>query len=200
VVFERAPLIDGGRAGGATTTNLNIANVQTNEPTVSAGCHQQLRRGDQRGGRAFGSIAGRHYQPAGQSACHRPAAMPLSPLARRALCRGLPLVFQWRGLTNGGRISGASSATLTIAGVQTNDGGAGYQVVVTNNYGSATSSWLRSPSMRVQSPGNRRVRRSCWQQRHLHRHCGWLRIGLPMALQRHAIVDGNRISAALHRC
>jgi hypothetical protein len=43
-------------------------------------------------------------------------------------------------LTNGGRISGASSATLTIASVQTNDSGAGYQVVVTNIYGSATSS------------------------------------------------------------
>jgi hypothetical protein len=42
-------------------------------------------------------------------------------------------------IANGGRISGATSATLTISNTQTNDDAA-YQVIVTNVYGSETSS------------------------------------------------------------
>lgn len=42
-------------------------------------------------------------------------------------------------LINGGRVSGADSATLTISNVQAGDYGL-YQVVVTNNYGMVTSS------------------------------------------------------------
>src|SRR5208283_5717638 len=54
-----------------------------------------------------------------------------------------PLRYQWQtngtGLLNGGRISGATNATLIISNVQTNDSG-GYSVVVTNFGGSVTSS------------------------------------------------------------
>ena len=50
--------------------------------------------------------------------------------------------FQWRyngtNLANGGRISGANGATLTIAGLLTTDSG-NYNVVVTNLYSAATS-------------------------------------------------------------
>lgn len=56
---------------------------------------------------------------------------------------GSALNFQWRrGTTNlvdGGAISGANSATLTITGVTAGDAGADYNCVVSNGCGSATS-------------------------------------------------------------
>ena len=54
-----------------------------------------------------------------------------------------PLAYQWRvngaSLANGGNVSGAASATLSLANVQLWDAGS-YSVVVTNSYGSVTSS------------------------------------------------------------
>jgi alpha-tubulin suppressor-like RCC1 family protein len=54
-----------------------------------------------------------------------------------------PMSFQWffnqTPLTNGGRISGATSLTLAISGVQTNDGG-NYELVASNFVGVTTSS------------------------------------------------------------
>ncbi len=56
---------------------------------------------------------------------------------------GAGLRYQWRkggnNLANGGRVSGASSATLTITATQAGDAG-NYDVVVSNVSGSATSS------------------------------------------------------------
>ncbi len=53
-----------------------------------------------------------------------------------------PLSYQWQkdggDLSNGGRISGATSTTLQISSVNSGDAG-DYQCVVTNPYGSATS-------------------------------------------------------------
>jgi len=52
------------------------------------------------------------------------------------------LIYHWQrgttNLVNGGRISGATNATLTVTGVLTNDAGS-YHVIVTNLYGSVTS-------------------------------------------------------------
>ena len=54
----------------------------------------------------------------------------------------LPLSYQWRrqgtNLVDGGNLSGVTTTNLVIANVQLADA-AGYTVVVTNNYGSATS-------------------------------------------------------------
>ncbi|MEI6569367.1 MAG: immunoglobulin domain-containing protein, partial [Verrucomicrobiota bacterium] len=54
-----------------------------------------------------------------------------------------PLSYQWRfngtELVNGGRISGATDSILTFTNIQTTDAG-NYTVVVTNAYGSVTSS------------------------------------------------------------
>ncbi len=54
-----------------------------------------------------------------------------------------PLAYQWRlngtNLTNAGDISGAATTTLALANVQTNQTG-NYSVVVTNAYGTVTSS------------------------------------------------------------
>src|SRR5436190_19185885 len=53
-----------------------------------------------------------------------------------------PLSFQWLrngiALTNGGNLSGATSTTLSLSNVQTNDSGS-YTAIVTNLGGSATS-------------------------------------------------------------
>jgi formylglycine-generating enzyme required for sulfatase activity len=53
-----------------------------------------------------------------------------------------PMFYQWRfngtNLANGGAISGATTADLTISGAQTNHTGS-YSVVVTNSHGSVTS-------------------------------------------------------------
>jgi len=53
-----------------------------------------------------------------------------------------PLSYQWRfngmNLTDGGRISGSQSESLTVAGVQASDAGS-YQIVVANSSGSVTS-------------------------------------------------------------
>ena len=53
-----------------------------------------------------------------------------------------PLSYQWQkdgvNLTDGGRITGATSATLTITGVMETDEG-GYRCVVTNTAGMDTS-------------------------------------------------------------
>ena len=55
-----------------------------------------------------------------------------------------PPAYSWYSngvaLTNGGRISGANTATLSITDVQTNDSGGAYQAIVTNIYGAVTSS------------------------------------------------------------
>ena len=54
-----------------------------------------------------------------------------------------PLTYQWRrggtNLTDGGNISGSLSAALTLTGATTNDASS-YSVVVSNNFGSVTSS------------------------------------------------------------
>jgi uncharacterized delta-60 repeat protein len=54
-----------------------------------------------------------------------------------------PLTYEWRfngvSLADGGHISGATTPALVLTGVQTNDAG-GYSLVVTNSYGSVTSS------------------------------------------------------------
>jgi uncharacterized repeat protein (TIGR03803 family) len=54
----------------------------------------------------------------------------------------LPLGYQWLKdgamLVDGGNVSGASTATLTLANVQAGDAG-DFRVIVTNNFGSVTS-------------------------------------------------------------
>jgi hypothetical protein len=60
-----------------------------------------------------------------------------------AVTGSAPLVYQWyKGatlLSNGGNVFGATSSTLTVSNIQFFDG-AGYTVLITNNYGSVTSS------------------------------------------------------------
>ena len=78
-----------------------------------------------------------------------------------------PLTYQWlknsNNLTDGGRISGSASSTLTITSVTTADSGT-YQVVVKNSAGSATNSGavltvinpfgISAPLVTIRSPAN----------------------------------------------
>ena len=63
---------------------------------------------------------------AGQSATFTVAASGTAPLS-----------YQWR--RNGGNIAGATAASYTLASAQLADNGAVFDVVVTNGFGSATS-------------------------------------------------------------
>jgi hypothetical protein len=72
------------------------------------------------------------------------ASVPAGSDANFALgANGQPLYYQWfkngNALLNGGNVSGATSSSLWLANVSVNDPGY-YLVVVTNNFGSVTSS------------------------------------------------------------
>lgn len=138
--FNGVPMSDGGRASGSATSNLTIANVQTND----AGSYQL--------------IVTNQYGTATSTAATLtilvPAAITASPTNRTVLSGSnvtfsvsaigtAPLSYAWYSngiaLSNGGRISGANSGTLTISNTQTNDSAA-YEAIVANSYGAATSS------------------------------------------------------------
>jgi hypothetical protein len=138
--FNGTPLTDGGRVSGSTTTNLAIATVQTND----AGSYQLV-------------VTNNYGTATSTSATLTvlvPAAITGQPTNRNVLSGSsvtftvtaigtAPLSYLWYSngvaLANVGRISGVITATLNISGALTNDSGS-YQVIVTNNYGSATSS------------------------------------------------------------
>jgi hypothetical protein len=75
-----------------------------------------------------------------------------------------PLAYQWwfngTPLADGGQIAGATNSSLAIANIQTNDSGS-YQVVVTNDFGMATSSvatlTVILPVMFTSQPSNQLV-------------------------------------------
>jgi hypothetical protein len=75
---------------------------------------------------------------------------------------GLPLSYQWfkngNVLLSGGNVSGSASNSLTLTNVYVNDPGC-YLVVVTNNFGSVTSSVAtltvsNLPLVLTSGPGN----------------------------------------------
>ena len=138
--FNATPLADGGRVAGAYSNSLTIALTVTNDTgsywvTVSNSS-----------GMATSAVAAVTVE--------LPVTITGQPANRTVLAGSnasftvaatgfAPPSYLWYSnavaLTNGGRISGATSATLSISNVQTNDSAA-YQVILTNNYGSATSS------------------------------------------------------------
>jgi len=132
-------LTDGGRVGGATNSTLTVSDVQPGD----VGNYRLMVTNVY--GAATSSVATLTVllppsiitQPVDQ-------AVPLSSntLFTATAAGTAPLNFQWlfNGalLTDGGRVSGSAATNLSIANVQTNDAGT-YQLVVTNNYGAATS-------------------------------------------------------------
>jgi alpha-tubulin suppressor-like RCC1 family protein len=127
-------LADGGRVSGVTTTNLNLANIQS----ADAGNYTLFVLNPW--GAAISSIGALTVlvpatitkQPVSQST---PAGLPA--IFTVSASGTAPLSYQW--LFNGANLAGATGSALALASVQPTDLGS-YSVVVTNNLGSATSS------------------------------------------------------------
>jgi hypothetical protein len=134
-------LSDGGRVNGSVTTNLGITNLQLMD---DGGYYMVVSNSF---GSATSSIASVHVQP---GIAPRITSDPLSQTVLAGETVNLhvvangtaTLVYRWRGpsgtLSNGGRISGATTPDLSISNFQTGDNG-DYFVVVTNAFGTATS-------------------------------------------------------------
>ncbi len=137
--FNGNPLTDGGQFNGTATTNLTVTNLQS----TNTGNYVLL--------------VTNNYSSATSAVAALtvvfPAAITLQPTNQTVLLGSnvifavvsggtTPLSYRWYAngvaLANGGRISGATSANLTIATAQAGDA-VSYQVIITNNYSSTTS-------------------------------------------------------------
>jgi hypothetical protein len=139
--FNGAPLADGGRISGATSNSLTISLSQTND-TGSYWVTASNSSGVVTSGVAIVMVLQQPVVITGQPTNRM--VLTSSNTAFAVTAFGIvPPNYLWYSngvaLANGGRISGATSPTLTISGVQTNDSGASYQVLVTNSYGAVTS-------------------------------------------------------------
>ena len=138
--FNGAPLTDGSHFSGTTTASLSISNVQISD------------------GGGYGVVVTNAYNavtsvlatltvlvPAGitNPPADQSVLLNSNAVFRVGATGSGALSYQWMkdgtNLANGGRISGATTPTLTVSGAQTNDDGA-YRAVVSNTYGTATSS------------------------------------------------------------
>lgn len=135
-----SPLSDDGRVSGSTTTNLTIANLQTND----AGPYQLIVTNQ------FGMA----ISTSATLTVLVPAFISNQPTNRTVLTSSnvtfsvtaggtAPLGYLWHSngipLANGGRFTGVTTSNLTITGARTNDSGE-YRVIVTNDFISVTSS------------------------------------------------------------
>jgi hypothetical protein len=133
-------LTNGGRISGATGTNLVVSNLVSGD----AGNYEVVVTN------AYAAVTSQvatltvllppsiSVQPQGLTVISSSNAV-LSVTASGAA----PLSYRWKkggvNLSNGGRISGATTDTLTITGALTNDNG-NYTVFITNSVGTLTSS------------------------------------------------------------
>lgn len=134
-------MADGGRVGGGTTANLAITDLQV----IDDGGYYLVVSNSF--GVVTGAVATVRVQ-LGQAP--RVTADPLSQTVDAGQTVNLsvtatgtgPLNYEWHGpsgvLSNGGKISGATTASLSITDFQATDDG-DYFVVVTNTFGTATS-------------------------------------------------------------
>ena len=136
---NNSPLTDGGNVSGAGTTNLILSAVTTNETASYSVIVSN----------SLGTIT----SPAASLTVSVPPAIITSP-ADATLIAGsnvsftvtasgtAPLVYQWKkngaAIANGGNVSGANTASLTLANLAAADA-ASYSATVTNAVGSATS-------------------------------------------------------------
>ena len=132
-------LADGGNLAGSATSTLTITALTTNElGTYFVAVSNFLGSVTSANASISVNVAPViTVPPAGQTV----AASNTATFTAAATGTG-PLAWQWRkngtNLTNSATVSGATSATLTLANVMTNSSG-NYSVIVTNIFGSATS-------------------------------------------------------------
>jgi formylglycine-generating enzyme required for sulfatase activity len=138
--FNGTNLLNGGTLSGVTTTNLTIANVQM----TNAGDYSVVVTN------TYGSVT------SSVAVLTVPSPVPVitsQPVSRTntvgtaatftvTATSIAPLTYQWRfngtNLANGGNVSGATTADLTLTNVQLTNAG-NYSAVVINPYGSVTS-------------------------------------------------------------
>jgi hypothetical protein len=146
-----AALSDGGRISGSATFTLTISNAQP----ADAGSYTLF---------VTNQVGAVTSAPAALTIIGPPVIT--GPPASQTIPSGSnvtfmvtatgtpPLAYQWRkngiNLSNGGNVLGATTPSLALTAVQTNDAG-GYSVVVTNIAGATTSSVA---TLAVSAPGN----------------------------------------------
>lgn len=134
-------LTNGGHISGAATATLTVNPVGTSDAAADYNCVATNGSGSATSNNAVLTV---NTAPAVTA---QPQYQPLivgSPAAFNVVASGSPPPgYQWRKnaspLSNGGNISGATAATLTINPVGLGDAG-NYDVVMTNQCGTATSS------------------------------------------------------------
>ncbi|MFN0134819.1 MAG: immunoglobulin domain-containing protein, partial [Phycisphaerae bacterium] len=134
-------LVNGGNIAGATSATLTINPVGAGDAATNYNCVVTNTCGSGTSNNAtltVNTAASVSGQPANTAACIGASA------AFTVAAGGSPApTFQWRrgatNLVNGGNISGATSATLTINPVGAGDAASNYNCVVTNACGNATS-------------------------------------------------------------
>jgi hypothetical protein len=144
-------LVNGGNISGATTPSLSINPVGTGDAVTNYNCVVTNACGSATSNNAtltVNTAAAITGQPSDQTVCSgSPASFTVSASGSP------PPTFQWRrgitNLVNGGNISGATSATLTINPAAVGDAATNYNCVVTNGCGSATSN---DAALTVNSP------------------------------------------------
>jgi hypothetical protein len=137
---NNSPLADGGNISGSSTTTLTVSGVSAND----AGSYTMT---------ASNSVGIATSTNAVLTVIEAPT-ITAQPQPQNTANGGnatftvtatgtAPLAYSWQknggALANGGKISGATSAALTLAGIATTDAG-NYSVVISNPAGSVTSS------------------------------------------------------------
>jgi gliding motility-associated-like protein len=127
------PVINGGSISGATTATLTINPVSLSNASsnynliISGGCASSYTSANI--SLVVNTSASITLQPLNQVAC------PGNSVSFSTAAAGTGITYQWRkgivNLINGGNISGATSATLTINPVNVSDVASNYNVVVT---------------------------------------------------------------------
>lgn len=138
--FNGAPLSDNGRISGSTTTNLLISNAQTSD----AGSYTVIVSNP------FGSVTSTGatltvWEPPQILAQPQPQLLTTGMVVNLSVnaTGTAPLSYQWifngTALTDSSRITGSTTATLSISNAQLGDSG-NYWVLITNVGGAAVSS------------------------------------------------------------
>lgn len=138
---DDVPLSDGGNIGGATTKNLIIGNVQESDE-ASYSCYVYNIAGN-----VTSNAATLTVNPSKPSIVLQPASQTVTAgdtaSFKTAAVGSEPFAYQWRkdggDLSDGGRISGANTDTLSISSLTEADAG-DYSCYITNIAGNATSS------------------------------------------------------------
>ncbi len=138
-LFNGAPLSDGGRVSGSTTTNLSISSIQTND----TGGYQLVVTNGYNSATSTVAVLTVLVPATILSPLTNQVAMVFSNATLSLNAVGSSLFVQWQkngtNLTDGGNISGANALNLTIANPQPADSGQ-YSVNISNAWASASSS------------------------------------------------------------